>query len=144
MANITAYGSVTETGILSLANRKRLQNDLLKFKGCSVELSIKKKNTRSTQQNRYYHGVVIKEVQLRMIELGNDVTPELVHEFLKDRFNKKHLIGEGGEIIDSIGGSTTEMNKEEFMIYVDRIIEWAASVLSISIPFPNTDLQLQF
>ena len=144
MANITAFGSVTEEGVLSLSNRKRLEQDLLQFKGCTVELTIKKKNHRSTQQNRYYFGVVVKEIEIRMKQLGNDVTPELVHEFLKDRFNKKHLIGEGGEIIDSIGGSTTELNKEEFMIYVDKIIEWAASVLSIEIKMPNTDLQFNF
>ena len=144
MANITAFGSVTETGKLSLANEKRFKQDLLQFKGCTVELIIKKKNHRSTQQNRYYFGVVVKEIEIRMKQLGNDVTPELVHEFLKDRFNKKHLIGVGGEVIDSIGGSTTELNKEGFMIYLDKIIEWAASVLSITIPFPNEKLQFNF
>lgn len=144
MANITSYGSVTETGILTIVNRKRLQQDLVKFKGCTVEIIIKKKNTRSTRQNRYYHGVVVKEIQLRMIDLGNDVTPDLVHDFLKDRFNKKELIGEGGEVIDSIGGSTTEMNKEEFMVYLDKIIEWAASFLSIEIPLPNSTLIFNF
>ena len=144
MANITAFGSVTEEGKLSLSNRKRLEQDLLQFKGCTVELTIKKKNHRSTQQNRYYFGVVVKEIEIRMKQLGNDVTQELVHEFLKDRFNKKHLIGEGGEIIDSIGGSTTELNKEEFMVYIDKIIEWAASVLSITIPLPNEKLQFNF
>ena len=140
---ITAQGNI-KSGKLTLANSKRFDQDISTLKDCVVELTIKRKNKRSTPQNRYYWGVVVKEIEIRMKNLGNDVDPELVHSFLKDRFNKKELIGEGGEVIDNIGGSTTEMNKEDFMIYVDKIAEWAASFLSIEIPLPNTDLQLQF
>lgn len=143
MVKITAYGTVKD-GRLTIANRKRLEQDLRSFRNCTIEITIKKKNTRSSQQNRYYWGVVVKEIQLRLNDLGNDFEPETVHEFLKDKFNKKEIVGEGGEVIDFLGASTTEMNKEEFGVYVDKIIEWAASFLSIAIPLPNTDLQFQF
>ncbi len=144
MPIIQLYASVTETGILTIPNRKRLQADLLKFKGCSIELTIKKKNRRSSPQNRYYHGVVVKEIEIRLRELGNDVNSEVVHEFLKHRFNQKHLLGDGGEIIDSYPGSTTEMNRFEFSEYVEKIAQWACEFLGLYIPAPNEDLQLKF
>jgi len=142
MASITHYGTVSKTGILNLANRKRLQDDLTRFADCSVEITIKKKNRRSTQQNRYLWGVVYKEVEIRMRELGNDVDSNLVHDFFKDKFLQKELVGQGGEVIDSIPGSSAELNKEDFGIYVDKIIEWSASFLSITIPLPSTELSL--
>jgi len=142
MATITHYGTVSKTGILNLANRKRLQDDLTKFADCSVEIIIKKKNRRSGQQNRYYHGIVVKEIEIRMCELGNDVDSDLVHEFLKDRFLQTPLIGDGGEVIGSLPGSTAKLNKDEFGTYIDKIILFAAETLSITIPLPNTELQL--
>lgn len=143
MPTITAYGTIKE-GKLTLANRKRFEQDLQSFKDCSVELSVKKRNRRSNPQNRYYWGVVVKEIQLRLIQLGNDFDADTVHEFLKDKFNKKEIIGDGGEVLDYLGGTTTGMNKEEFTIYLDKIIEWAASFLQIAIPYPDEKLELQF
>jgi hypothetical protein len=143
MVKATAYGIIKD-GKLTIANQRRFKADLEHFKNCAVEITIKKKNTRSSPQNRYYWGVVVKEIQVRLNELGNDFEPETVHEYLKDKFNKVEIIGEGGEVLDYLGGSTTEMNKEQFAEYVDKIIEWAASFLSITIPLPNTDLQFKF
>jgi hypothetical protein len=143
MVKATAYGIIKD-GTLTIANQRRFKAELAHFKNCAVEITIKKRNTRSSPQNRYYWGVVVKEIQVRLNDLGNDFEPETVHEYLKDKFNKVEVIGPGGEVLDYLGGSTTDMNKEEFGHYVDRIIEWAASFLSIAIPLPNSDLQLQF
>jgi hypothetical protein len=141
MKHLQYIGNVSTTGILQL-NRKRLQKDLLQYAGCSVELTIRKKNRRSNQQNRYYFGVVIKEIELRMKELGNDVDTDIVHEFFKDRFLQHPLVGEGGEIIGVLPGSTAKLNKEEFGNYIDKIVFFAAETLQITIPLPNTELQL--
>ena len=144
MPNITSFGSVSITGILTLNNRKRLQTDLMKFKGCTVELIIKKKNRRSNPQNRYLWGVVYKEIEVRLKELGNEMDADEVHEFCKSEFNKVEIIGDGGEVIGKKGGSTTEMNKSEISEYWDKIIYWAADFLQIVIPLPNEDLTLKF
>ena len=141
---ITHFGTVSKTGILNLANRKRLQADLTRLADCSVELTIKKKNRRSTPQNNFYWGVIIKEIQIELKRLGNDFTPEEVHELLKEMFNPIEIIGPGGEVIGKKGGSTTKMNKEDMSVYWDKIILWAAEFLCITIPLPSTDLQLQF
>ena len=145
MANITAFGSVTETGILSLTNRKRLQHDLLQYKGCAVELTIKKRNTRSTLQNSYVWGVLYAEIVIELRRLGNtDVDADWVHEFCKLEFNAVEIVGPGGEIIGKRGGSTTDMNKEQMSAYWDKIIYWANTFLEISIPLPNEKLQFNF
>ena len=145
MANITAFGSVTETGILSLVNRKRLQNDLLQFKGCTVELTIKKRNTRSTPQNNYLWGVLYAEIVIRLRALGNtDVDADWVHEFCKLEFNSIEIVGSGGEVIGKRGGSTTDMNKEAMSVYWDKIILWCNEFLEITVPLPNEKLQFNF
>jgi hypothetical protein len=143
MPTLTAYGTITN-GKLTLSNRKRFDEDIKGFKNSAVELTIKKKNRRSNNQNAYLWAVVYKEIQIRLLELGNDVSPEWVHEFCRDKFNAVSVIGQGGEEIGTKGGSTAEMNKEEFGIYIDKIIAWSASFLSIYIPQPNTALTFQF
>ena len=144
MANITFYGSVSKTGILTIANRKRLQDDLLRFKEFDIECCIKKRNRRSNPQNRYLFGVVYKEIEVRLRELGNDMDVDEIHEFCKSEFNEVEIIGDGGEVIGKKGGSTTDMNKDDMGVYIDKIIFWCADFLSISIPLPNTDLTFKF
>ena len=143
MANITAYGSVSVLGIMILNNRKRLQTDLLKFKGCTVEITIKKKNKRSNPQNSYYHGVVVAEVRHGLLEIGYQMTADETHEFLKQKFNSTQIITKDGLVID-VPKSTTELNKSDFSEYVERIAQFAAEYLSVVIPIPNQDLTLQF
>lgn len=143
MANITAFGSVSTTGIMTLNNRKRLQTDLLKFKGCTVEITIKKKNKRSTPQNSYYHGVVVAEVRHGLLEIGYQMTADETHEFLKQKFNSTQIITKDGLVID-VPKSTTELNVSEFSEYIERIARFAAEYLSVVIPMPNQDLTLQF
>ena len=140
---ISIFGFIKE-GKLHITNRKRFAFDVSKMKDCNVEIIIRKKNTRTSQQNRYLFGVVYKEIQIQMNNLGNDFTVEDVHDFCKDNFNKIDVIGQGGEIIGKIGVSTANMNKDEFSIYLDKIIFFAADTLGIEIPLPNTELKLIF
>jgi hypothetical protein len=127
-------------GKLILDNRKRFEQDLKSLKDGLYELSIRAKNRRSTMQNAYLWGVVYKEIQLALIDLGNDLSTEDVHEFLKSKFNPVEI--KGTETVDTIGGSTAGMNKEEFSTYIDKISKWAFDFLNIEIPLPNTELKL--
>ena len=131
MPTLTAYGTIKD-GRLTLANRKRFEADLLSFKDCTVELSVKKKNRRSTQANRYLWGVVYKEVEIRLKELGNDVNADVVHEFLKGKFLRQPLIGEDGIVIEDIAGSTADLNSEGFTEYVEKIMQWASEKLQFN------------
>ena len=124
-------------GVLSIQNRQRFLAEVACLKDGLYELTLKKKARRSNQQNRYYWGVIIFEINHRLKQLGNDFDSETVHEFLKDKFNKMGIIGEGGELIGTVGGSTAKLNKEDFGIYIDKIIDWAKQFLDITIPLPG-------
>lgn len=140
MTKVETYGYI-ESGKLHINNRKRLNEDLRTFKDCDVAITIKKRGKRSLPQNAYYWGVIVKEIQIRMRELGNDVDCDTVHEFLKLKFNSEKVVTPQAEVIE-IGGTTTEMNKEQFSEYCEKIKEWASSVLEIYIPDANTQTEM--
>lgn len=140
MTKCETYGHI-EDGRLIIHNRKRLNEDLRTFKDCDVTITIKKRGKRSLPQNSYYWGVIVKEIQLRFRELGNDVNCETVHEFLKQKFNPEKVVTSQAEIIE-IGGTTTEMNKDQFSEYCEKIKEWASGILEIYIPDPGQQTEM--
>lgn len=140
MTKIEVFGYVQD-GKLVIQNRNRLEEDLRHFKPCDVIVTIKKRGRRSILQNAYYWGVIVKEIQLRLRELGNDVDTDAVHEFLKGKFHTEQVVTEQAEVFD-IPKSTTEMNKDEFSEYIERIKEWASSVLEIYIPDAGQQVQM--
>ncbi len=99
-------------------------------------ITAKNIKKRSNNQNRYYWSVCVGMIKDRMIELGNDVDAQLVHDYLKDRFNRKEIWADGVNI-GSIGDTTTKLNKEDFEKYLEKVKRFAADVLSIYIPDPN-------
>lgn len=134
---IEAYGWIKD-GILQIANRKRMEADLKGFKDCDVVIIIKKRGKRSSQANRYYWGIVIDELRREFARRGERFKPETIHEALKAKFNPARLADDQGEPLLEIGTSTTEMNGAEFGEYIERICEWAALKLQLTIPPPNT------
>jgi len=142
MVKTEHYGYVKD-GVLVAVNKNRLAQDLKQFPDCDVVLTIKKRGKRSLLQNNYYHGVVVKEIQIRLRELGHDVDCDTVHEFLKCKFNSEKVVTPQAEVIE-VPKSTTEMNKGEFVEYVERIRAWAADMLEIWIPDPGQQSALFF
>jgi hypothetical protein len=141
MTKATQYGTVKD-GVLKIINIKRFKDDLRQFDDCEVEVIVKKKGKRSSQQNRYYFGVVIELIRIELLRRGNRFDAEDIHEWAKLKFNPSKIeIEATGELVE-IGSSTTEMNKSEFMEYVERIREWAAMSLEINIPDPGEQTQL--
>jgi hypothetical protein len=105
-------------------------------------VSIVRANRRSTQQNRYYWGLVIPILKQAFYDLGHDLSAEDVHDFLKAKFNSKEIVNEEtGEAI-SVPISTTNLNKEDFGIYIEEIQRFAAMFLNVNIPDPNTQLEI--
>lgn len=143
MVKSEVYGYVKD-GKLTINNRKRLEEDMRQFKNGPVMISVKRKNKRSNPQNRYYWGVIVQEIKLRLIELGNEVDEETVHEFLKGKFNPVSAIDKDGVVIAELPGSTADLNKEEFSAFVELVIRWAAEILDLQIPYPNEDLKIEF
>lgn len=106
------------------------------------KIEPKRANKRSLRQNAYYWAGVVEPIRERMLDYGNDMTADDVHEFLKDRFHSKPVIGDGGEMIGRVAMSTTEMNKDEFGEYIDRIKPWAFEDLGLIIQDPNTQMEV--
>ena len=129
-----------KNGKLSLDNERRFLADLKALRDGVYEVSVRPKNIRSNPQNRYLWAVVYSEVRIALVNLGNDVSVDEVHEFLKQKFNPVEILG--AESSDTIGGSTAGMTKDEFSNYVEKIGQWAADFLNIEIPPPNTELKL--
>lgn len=139
---VEQYGYIKD-GVLTILNRKRFDAEVKSFPDCDVTIILKKKGKRSTQSNRYYWGVVISEIRHEFLRRGMRHTPEEIHEALKLKFNAhREIDADSGEVLLEIGQSTTEMNKDEFGSYLDRIIEWCNTSLEINIPLPGEQSKL--
>jgi len=125
-----------EAGKLKLTGYHRIALDryLRTFKNkTKVDVVIRKhRSQRTTDQNNYYWGVVVK---ILGDHFGYD--PEDMHTELKRLFNpvKSKIDGQ------VIGGTTTKMNTVEFFhdedSYVERICRWAAIEHQVYIPPPQ-------
>jgi hypothetical protein len=77
-------------------------------------------------------------------DIGTEVTKEETHEFLKARFNYTEIVNtETGEVMQ-VPRSTTDLSKEQFSEYKDKIQRWAAEWLNIVIPDPGELLTMDF
>jgi hypothetical protein len=145
MEKLELNGSIDENGVLHVHNRQRLEEWARQHPNKNIVIKFERKGSkRSAPQNRYYFGVVVKEITIRLRELGHTwVNDEDVHELLKSKFNYEHIVGEGGEVLE-LGKSTTTLTKTQFAEYVDKIRMWASDFLSIQIPGPNENLTIAF
>ena len=95
--------------------------------GKPVKVEVKRAlSQRSTSQNRYYWGVIVK-----MIAEYTGHEPDEVHSFLK----LKHL--RRGDGVIEWTRSTTELDTAEFEAYCEKCRLWALNELNINIPLPN-------
>lgn len=143
MNKLELYARI-EGGKLIIPNRVRFDQEIASFPDQQVTITVKKAGKRSTPQNNYYHGVVVESVRHRMIELGHKLDHDETHEWLKKEFNYQELANESGELIGRFALSTTDLNKEEFAVYLDKIMEWAASILNIYIPPASSQNTIEF
>ncbi len=88
-------------------------------------------DNRSSQQNRYYWGVVVAMIADYMGERDH----EEVHNYLKAHFNPKPITI--GEKKYSIGQSTKKLKVPQFEEYLAKVKEFAAKECGLYIPDPN-------
>lgn len=137
MKSIELYGTISNAGTLTIANRERLTDWCKQNVGKTVKIKIERKSAkRSLKQNAYYHSAVVEVVREGLLNLGYSLSHDETHYFLKERFNPIEIPGNGG-IILSVPGSTTELNKVEFGEYVDKIAQFAAEYLGVEIKAPT-------
>lgn len=141
---IVKFTSLVQDGKLPGINKNTWSYVLKQMEGRTLEVTLDyHTNKRSNAQNAYYWPVVVEFTLEGLIDAGyrrDELSPELVHEYLKDKFlkhlrrrirnpvTKKYIVKKP---------STAELNTWEFMDYLDAVRIWAASFLSISIPDPD-------
>ena len=140
------YEIISEVKNGSLTRNRNLIKDAIEtFEGKQVVIKIEKfKKKRSTQQNRFYYGVIIPIVQNCLKEAGHIMTSESTHDLIKLKFLKETLfVNETtGEVIERIK-STTELSTSQFMDLLAEINNFTFEYFGVSLPSPNDDLTLK-
>jgi len=100
--------------------------------GEQVNVSIKKRRRdRSSNQNRWYWGVI-----LPLISAETGHTENELHEILKRMFLPPRIIEFRGKTF-KVPGSTQSLSVQEFTEYVERVRAYAATELNLNIPDPE-------
>ena len=148
MKTLTYIGTVSPTGEIKLP--KRLRAEVGKaFAGKDVIVTFARpKKTRSSEQNRYYWGVVVRMVCEGFQALGNPVNPdnaediELTHEYLKRRFLQPIQVADVNGEVHDLGHTTTNLSTSQMMDYISQVQQFAAEFLNVIIPEPGEQVQL--
>ena len=148
MKSLTYIGTVSPTGEINLP--KRLRAEVGKaFAGKEIQVSFARlKKMRSSEQNRYYWGVVVRMVCEGFQSLGNPVNPdnnediELTHEYLKRRFLQPIQVADVNGEVHELGYSTTQLSTSQMMDYIAQVQQFAVEFLNVIIPDPGEQVQL--
>ena len=150
MSELKYTGHVTDTGEIMLPAKLRAEV-AARFKGKQIEAIFrKKKKTRSSEQNRYYWGVVVRMVAEGFADLGNPVSPDsdedlhTVHEYLKRRFLKPITAADANGEVHELGYSTANLSTSEMMDYIAQVQQFAAEFLNTVIPDPGEQAEMNF
>lgn len=119
-------------GKLVAENVRQFKGAFYGFEGKRVRVKVELfRNRRSSEQNKYYHAVVVPMVGEAMGEADN----ETVHEILKAKFNYEILVIGAEELLKPL--STAKLDTKAFSEYIEKIRTWAASFLGLYIPDPG-------
>lgn len=110
----------------------------------SYKITIKKGKRRSNRANRYYWGVVINLVLEGLKDAGFDTVrdAEDAHEVCKALFLKQSE--QHGDVKIERVGSSKKLTSVEFEEYIMHITTWAWDYLSVMIPAPGEQKDLEF
>ena len=121
------HGKVTDDGTFQPFNSLGLREHVASLAGKFVEVIIRpERKQRSGEQNRYYHGVVVK-----ILAEHCGYTPAEMHDALRVKF----LSEQSGELLKV--RSTTDLTTKEFEEYAEQIRVWASAELGCFVPLPN-------
>lgn len=124
---------------LANANAKReLLAEIGRFTGL-YEIKCKPvRLTRSSQANRYWHGVVVRSFREFMATQGQHFTHDQCHAYLRDRFiERPPLIDPNtGEVIDYMPASSARLDSTEFFNFVESVRFWMEDQFGVVVPDP--------
>jgi hypothetical protein len=110
----------------------------------SYRVMIEPASLRTSDQNRYYWGIVVNIVFKGLKDAGHNAVRDEsdTHAVLKSLFLKVQFPGFGGELMEYVK-STTELSTIEFADYLMKIFIWAHEYLGVTIPKPNEQLEFK-
>jgi hypothetical protein len=121
----------------SKKDKERLFTELKKCKPVPYQVELKiDRDKRSGQQNKYYHGIVVK-----ILSDETGFTPDEMHETLKYKFLRYSKALPNGEEVQIIM-STTDLDTKEFEEYLEQIKRFAIQELDVYIPDPNEIIEI--
>ena len=128
-----------------IRNRNELTSALNQFEGQEITLSIEKaKKVRSTQENRYYWGLVIPLIKAGLKDATSEsYSAEQVADLMKTRFLMIDVYIGDSDVMTRIK-STTELSTIEMERYLQECRTFAQEYLGVTIPMPNEDLTIEF
>jgi len=135
------YGKV-EHGQLRLISQDQYEKLIKALEGQSIKLVLgKRPKIRTSKQNRYYFGVVVKMICDEVGEYGKEGTDRM-HAHLKSMFapreEHKYIGIDGKEVVKMEPIHTADLLTTQFSNdYVEKVKIWAATYLNIYIPDPN-------
>lgn len=134
--------SSVENGTLK-RNRTQIAEVIKSFEGKEIILTIeKKKKKRTNNQNAYLHAL-FTIFRNELNALGNKFTMEEVKELCKFKFAKIDVVNEvTGEVVGQRIQGTSEMSTTELNVFIDEVIQWAAEMFKIELPYPNEEMQM--
>jgi len=116
----------------STAEKTKLHNVLKVLNGKQVVQIKKHQKNRSTRENAYYWGVIVKE-----LSNWSGYDPDQMHEVLKMKFLREDkVIKSTGELVPGFK-STKDLSVPEFEAYCENIRIWAISELEVYLPLPG-------
>jgi hypothetical protein len=93
---------------------------------------------RSSKQNRYYWGVVVKAFQQGYKQMtGEEIGRMMAHETLKMELNFTELVNPDTGEVAKISGTTVKMNTKQFMEYIEGCRKWISEWLHTETPDPE-------
>lgn len=135
--------SKVENGKLK-RNRRIIEDAIKSFEGKEIVLTIEKKSKkRSSQQNRYYWGVIVPLYREGLINsYGEQFTLENAHGDIKRRFSFREIVNINTGEITQIAKSTTENTTTEMEDYHNEIRAFMLEYFNIKCPLPNEQIEI--
>lgn len=139
-------------GLLYIRSKRQMDTEIKSWKDGEVLITVERAHAhRSQAQNAFYWSVVIPRIQGAFAKKGIEAgeRPDVTNEVLKAQFMDPGLVSKGrirGFLSDTgllIGTHTSDLNKLEFIEYLERIVDHAATAWDTYIPPPDPNWREQ-
>lgn len=142
MKPLKFYATI-ENGDLNFLSPDWVSEKMNELKDGQYTVEIQKySGKRSSNQNRYFHGIVVPMVLDGLRNAGFDDVKdnEDAKAVIKILFLKQEITN--GTETFTVTRDTHNLSAVEMMTFIDDVVKWASEYLGIFIPAPNSQSKL--